>query len=61
MSNDDMNEKEIVKATIERYADLQRIKYAQDQEAEIALQESILETQLSNMGITDLSKFKPKH
>lgn len=53
-----MNEKEMVKATIERYVDLQRIKHSQNRDAEIKLQENILESQLSSLGITDLNKFK---
>ena len=56
-----MNEKEMIKNTIDKYVDLQRIKYSQDRDAEITLQESILESQLASMGITDLNKFKPKH
>lgn len=58
VSDDSMNEKEMVKATIERYVDLQRIKHSQNRDAEIKLQENILESQLSSLGITDLNKFK---
>ncbi len=56
-----MNEKEIVNITIEKYVDLQRIKYSQDRDSEIELQENILESQLATLGITDLGKFQPKH
>lgn len=56
-----MNELEMKKVAVEKYMNLQRIKYAQDREDEIALQEKALEIELASYGIEDLSKLQPKH
>lgn len=58
---DTMNELELKKIAVEKYLNLQRIKYAKDVEDEIALQESALEIELASYGITDLNKLQPKH
>lgn len=46
-----MNDKELIDVTIRQYADLQRIKAARDQRAEIEYQELILKTRLESFGI----------
>ena len=47
----DMNEKELIEIKIKEFADLQRIKSAENKEKEIEYQEKILKAQLQSLGI----------
>ncbi len=46
-----MNEKGLIDQTIQEYVNLQRIKTAQDQKAEIEYQERVLKARLQSLGI----------
>ena len=46
-----MNEKELMEIKIKEFADLQRIKSAENKEKEIEYQEKILKAQLQSLGI----------
>lgn len=48
---DEMNEKELKDQVIKEFVNLQRVKTAQDREAEIAYQEKILKARMQSLGI----------
>ena len=51
MEADELNEKELKDMRLKEYSDLQRIKKAEDRDAEIAYQEKFLKAQLQSLGV----------
>ena len=51
MGDDVMNEKELKDQIIKEYVNLQRVKSAQDRDAEIAYQERVLKARMQSLGI----------
>lgn len=48
---DEMNEKELKDMRLKEFADLQRIKKAENRDSEIEYQERILKAQLQSLGV----------
>ncbi len=51
MENDEMNEKELKDQVIKEFVNLQRVKTAQNRDAEIEYQEKILKARMQSLGI----------
>ena len=52
MGDDVMNEKELKDQVIKEFVNLQRVKSAQDRDAEIAYQERVLKARMQSLGIS---------
>ena len=49
--DDEMNEKELKDQVIKEFVNLQRIKTAENREAEISYQENVLKARMQSLGI----------
>ncbi len=50
--DDEMNEKELKDQVIKEFVNLQRVKSAEDRDAEIAYQENVLKARMQSLGIS---------